>query len=95
MVRVHAGAEIDEAFEWYRARSPQAATDFLAVVDGAFREIAEDPSAFRWCMADYAESCSRDFHTPCFCKRYPRTISIVGVIHGHRHPDTWLSRAGP
>ncbi len=28
-------------------------------------------------------------------KIFPSTISVVGVIHGHRHPDTWLERAVP
>jgi hypothetical protein len=46
-------------------------------------------------MVDYAGWYSRGFRTPCTSKIYPRTISIVGVIHGHRHPDTWISRAGP
>jgi hypothetical protein len=25
---------------------------------------------------------------------YYKVISVVGVIHGHRHPDTGLGRAG-
>ena len=27
------------------------------------------------------------------CKVYPSTSSIVGVVRGRRHPDTWLGRA--
>ena len=28
-----------------------------------------------------------------YFKSYPNVISVVGVIHGHRHPNTWLRRA--
>ncbi len=29
------------------------------------------------------------------CKVYPSTSSVVGVVRGRRHPDTWLGRAAP
>jgi len=28
-----------------------------------------------------------------YYKVYPKMISVVGVIHGHRHPSVWLRRA--
>ena len=46
VVRAQERAEIDDALEWYRERSPQAAADFLVIVDEALREIAEDPKRF-------------------------------------------------
>ena len=30
-----------------------------------------------------------------YYKPYPSGTSVVGVNHGHRHPATWLRRAGP
>lgn len=95
IVRAQARAEIDEAFEWYRVRSPQASTDFLAVVDEALREIAEDPERFPVVSGQLRRIVLPRFPYAVYYKIYPRTISIVGVIHGHRHPDTWLARAGP
>jgi hypothetical protein len=37
----------------------------------------------------------RRFPYAVYYKVFPLTISVVGVIHGHRHPDTWLRRAAP
>jgi plasmid stabilization system protein ParE len=65
------------------------------VVDGAFREIAEDPERFPVVHGRLRRIVLPRFPYAVYYKLYPRTISIVGVIHGHRHPDTWLSRAGP
>jgi plasmid stabilization system protein ParE len=95
IVRAQARAEIDDAFEWYRERSPTAAADFLAVVDDALREIAEDPERFPVVHGRLRRIVLRRFPYALYYKIFPRTVSIVGVIHGHRHPDTWLSRAGP
>ncbi len=42
---------------------------------------------------------SADDFGACYCgasvyyKVYPQVISVVGVIHGHRHPRSWLRRA--
>jgi toxin ParE1/3/4 len=30
-----------------------------------------------------------------YYKVYATGISVVGVIHGRRHPNTWLRRVGP
>jgi hypothetical protein len=30
-----------------------------------------------------------------YYKLYPTLVSVVGVIHGHRHPEEWLRRAEP
>jgi len=37
----------------------------------------------------------RRFPYDVYFEGYPWTISVVGVIHGRRHPDTWLGRAAP
>ena len=78
-----------------RGRFTNGAVDFLAVVDDALREIAEDPERFPVVHGRLRRIVLRRFPYAVYYKIYPRTISIVGVIHGHRHPDTWLSHAGP
>jgi hypothetical protein len=30
-----------------------------------------------------------------YFKVYSQGISIVGVLHGHRHPESWLYRVEP
>jgi plasmid stabilization system protein ParE len=95
VVRLTARAEIDEAFEWYRARSPSAASDFLDAVDRVLTHIAEAPERFPVVRGRLRRVLLPGFPYAIYYKVLPRTISVVGVIHGHRHPDTWLRRAAP
>jgi plasmid stabilization system protein ParE len=95
IVRVRARAEITEAFEWYRARSPDAAGNFLAAIDRALADIAEAPERFPVVRGRLRRLLLHGFPYAVYYKVFPRTISVVGVIHGHRHPDTWLARAAP
>ncbi len=95
IVRVRARTEIDEAFEWYRTRSPDAARGFLDAVDIALARIAEAPERFSVVRGRLRRLLLQGYPYAVYYKVYPRTISVVGVIDGHRHPDIWLSRAAP
>ena len=95
IVRARARADIDEAFEWYRARSPGAASDFLDAIDHALTHIAAAPERFPVVRGRLRRLLLVGFPYAVYYKVFPRTISVVGVIHGHRHPDTWLERAAP
>ena len=95
VVRVRARTEIEEAFEWYRARSPRAADEFLVAVDRALSAIGEAPDRFPVVRGRLRRMLLIGFPYAVYYKIFPRTISIVGVIHGHRHPDVWLRHAEP
>lgn len=94
-VRKTARAEIVAAFEWYLARSPAAAQRFLGEIDEAMRVIEEAPERQSIIRGRLRRVLLRRFPYGVYYKVFPSTISIVGVIHGHRHPDTWLGRAAP
>ena len=94
-IRAQARAEIAEAFEWSLARSSDAAAAFVAAVDAAVTQIAEAPEQFPVVRGRLRRVLVQHFPYAVYYKRYPRTISIVGVIHGRRNPSTWLRRAGP
>jgi plasmid stabilization system protein ParE len=95
VVRRLAQDEIVEAFEWYRERSVSAAGDFLAEVDRAMSEIERDPEHFPVVHGRLRRMLLQRFPYGVYFKLYARSISVVGVIHGHRHPDVWLQRAAP
>lgn len=95
VVRVRAQTEIDEAFEWYRVRSPDAAADFLTAVDRALVDIAAAPERFPVIRGRLRRALLARFPYAVYFKIYARTVSVVGVIHGNRHPDNWLARAAP
>jgi len=94
-VRKIARAEIDAAFDWYLRRSGAAAEQFLTPVDDAIALIEEAPERQPTIRGHLRRVLLRRFTYGIYYKVYPSTISVVGVIHGHRHPDTWLRRAAP
>ena len=94
-VRARARVEIAEAFEWYLARSSDAPADFLAEIDAALNLIAEAPERFPVVRGRLRRVLLRRFPYAAYHKVYPTVISVVGVIHGHRHPDSWLRLAAP
>ena len=94
-IRAQARAEIAEAFEWYLARSQDASADFLAELDVAMNKIVEAPEHFPVVRGRLRRVLLYRFPYAVYYKLYPSCISVVGVIHGHRHPATWLRRAGP
>lgn len=95
VVRRQAQAEIAEAFDWYRARSITAASDFLMEVDRAMVAIERDPEHVPVVHGRLRRTLLQRFPYGVYFKMYARSISVVGVIHGHRHPDVWLKRASP
>ena len=94
-VRKVARAEVDAAFDWYLLRSPAAAQQFLNAVDDALALIDEAPERHPIIRGHLRRVLLRRFPYGVYYKVFPSTISVVGVIHGHRHPDTWLRRAAP
>ena len=91
-LRKAARADIESAFEWYRQQSPTAALRFLVAIDEALDSLCEQPERFPVVPGALRRTLLRRFPYAIYFKVYDRTISVVGVIHGHRHPRTWLRR---
>ena len=94
-LRIRPGAlrEIDEAFEWYRKRSPQAAGEFLEQLDAALALIAAVPEQHHVVRGRLRRVLLQRFPYGVYYKVYRDLVSVVGVLHGHRHPRNWLRRA--
>ena len=92
-VRAVARREIDLAFEWYRVRSPRAADAFLTEVADAIRRIREAPERFPIVQGRLRRVLLDRFPYGVYFKEFPTVVSVVGVIHGRQHPDTWMRRA--
>ena len=91
-VRKLARAEIQAAFEWYLVRSPRAGAEFLEAVDAALKSIARAPKRQAIVRGQLRRRLLKGFPYAVYYKLYPRAISVVGVIHGRRHPAVWLRR---
>ena len=94
-VRSVAKAEIVAAFDWYLERSPGAAARFLEAITQAIERIQEAPERQPVIRGRLRRVLLREFPYAVYYKVFPTTLSVVGVIHGHRHPGTWLGRAAP
>jgi plasmid stabilization system protein ParE len=84
--------EFREAILWYRAKNPNAATEFRITVSDAVRQVARDPR--RW--PRYLHG-TRSF----VLDRFPFSIiyldaaefvNIVAVAHSKRKPGYWKRR---
>jgi plasmid stabilization system protein ParE len=91
-LRKTAREEIEDAFEWYGRQSATAPIRFLLALDEALANIREQPERFPVVTGSLRRTLLRRFPYAVYFKIYQRTISVVGVIHGHRHPRTWLRR---
>lgn len=91
-VRALARHEIDEAFDWYAARSHIAALGFLAALDEALLSIGRAPEQHLVIRGLLRRALLNGYPYAVYYKAFPAVISVVGVIHGHRHPQVWLRR---
>ena len=92
-VRARAREEIESAFDWYNDRSSSAAQGFLVAVDEAFAHITAAPEQYPFVRGHLRRVLLEGYPYAVYFKSYPEAISVIGVIHGHRHPRTWLRRA--
>ena len=93
-VEFHPGAQTDydESFDWYAARSRQAAMLFATAVDESLGRIQRDPSLFHALDSQHRE---------CLLKRCPFRIIfrimgdrviVIAVAHAKRRPGYWRNR---
>jgi len=85
-----AAAEYDAAFDWYLARSPDAALRFDSEVDNALQQIVDNPR--RWASGTYRTRryLLRKFPFLLIYWEMPQNrIEIVAVVHTSRKPGFW------
>jgi toxin ParE1/3/4 len=93
IVRSPAEADVAEAFEWYEQRIPGLGLEFLRAVDVTFAIIARAPELFPPLQKGIRRARLRRFPYGVFFIERSGTISVLAVMHAHRDPRRWLSRA--
>lgn len=93
LVRSAAEADLAEAYEWYEERSPGLGSEFLRAVDVTFASIARMPGIFPKLHEDIRRARLRRFPYGVFFIERSGTVSVLAVLHAHRDPRRWLSRA--
>ena len=93
IVRPLAEIDVAEAFDWYEQRSPGLGMEFLRAVDVTFAIIARTPQLFPQLQKNVRRARLRRFPYGVFFVARPDLISVLAVMHAHRDPRRWLSRA--
>jgi plasmid stabilization system protein ParE len=85
--------EYDAAFDWYLARSPEAALKFDAEVDRALSQILQAPR--RWASGPYQtrKFLLRQFpFTVIYRERASANLQVLAIAHTSRKPGYWRPR---
>ena len=84
--------DFDESFDWYAARSTQAAQRSVSAVDAALANVVANPTRF---------ASPDGVHRECPVKKFPFRIVyrlvddgvlVVAVAHAKRRPGYWRDR---
>jgi plasmid stabilization system protein ParE len=87
--------EIDDAFEWYRERSVQAADAFVREVTNALALILSAPTLWPHFEAGTRRYVLRNFPYSVIFREIPRGIEVIAVPHHKRRPKYWRGRLPP
>jgi plasmid stabilization system protein ParE len=90
-----AEAEVQSAAIWYEGKRPGLGIEFIAVLDGAFESILENPEACPVWRSDrpYRRRPLMHFPYVVFFSIEAETVEIVAVAHAKRSPGYWLDRS--
>lgn len=92
IVRDEAEADIAEAAIWYERRAVGLGAEFVRSIDACLSLISRQPEIFPVVYRQARMGLPRKFPYLVIYRVFPDFISIVGVMHGNRHPRRWKSR---
>jgi plasmid stabilization system protein ParE len=84
--------EIDEAFEWYRQRSRDAADTFIREIDRGFRLISESPTLWPSFEAESRRYLLGRYPFSIIFRPGDDRITVIAVAHQSRKPNYWRHR---
>jgi plasmid stabilization system protein ParE len=87
-----ARADALEAYRWYEEQRPGLGDEFRDQPDEALRRARDAPLAYAVVYRDLRRVLLHRFPYAVFYRVMPRTIAVVGVIHGRKHPREWRRR---
>jgi plasmid stabilization system protein ParE len=87
-------AEMDlaETRDWYDARRPGLADEFMGAVDEAMDTIATFPEGFRVIFEDVRRTRTGKFPYYIYYFIHEQMIIVFAVLHERRDPQTWINR---
>lgn len=87
-----ARAEALETFRWYETQRRGLGAIFRSALNDAIKRIRDAPLTYPPLYRDLRRVLVERFPYAVFYRLMPKTIVIVGVIHGRRHEREWKRR---
>ena len=84
--------ELREARDWYNERTPGMGRRLVEAVGLVLDRIAENPRLFPAVHQDIHRAIVSRFPYGVFYRELDDSILVIGIVHLHRHPDTWKRR---
>jgi plasmid stabilization system protein ParE len=93
-VRYHpeAAEEVQGAVDWYRQRSAEAATGFIAELDYALEQVTALPETWPEYIENTRRYVFRVYPYSLVYRLIGDDIVVVAVAHAKRKPGYWSSR---
>jgi len=87
-----AEADFDEAADWYEQQARLGA-EFVARVREVLDRIGQMPDLHAVVYRNVRRAIVRRFRYNIFYRVQPDRVEVIAVIHSHRDPSVWKSRA--
>ncbi len=92
LIRPNAQADINEAARWYEREHPGLGYRFMEALDTLYDRIQGYPLLFPILENNVRRALSPRFPYGVYFVVGEELISVLAVLHLHRHPDTWKGR---
>ncbi|QEH32194.1 Plasmid stabilization system protein [Aquisphaera giovannonii] len=87
-----ATTDLQEAYDWYEARTMGRGEDFLVRVDACIQSILRLPESYAPFHGDFRRALVRKFPYAVFYEYARNAVTIYGVLHTSRDPAKWRER---
>jgi plasmid stabilization system protein ParE len=91
-IESQAQEEINEAFEWYFKRSPEAADGFLTEIGASLAQIVSHPQLYPIYTKNTRRRVLAGFPYSVIFQEKADTILVVAVAHAKRRAGYWRGR---
>jgi len=91
-IQSQAQQEINEAFDWYFKRSPEAADAFLTGIGASLAQIASHPQLYPAYTKNTRRRILAGFPYSVIFQEKEDIVLIVAVAHAKRRPGYWRGR---
>ncbi len=92
-IRPEAERDMAEARDWYEKCRGGLGEEFLIAVEDVFERIRESPESYAVVYRGVRWARLRRFPYLIYFRIISKTVEILAVLHGSRHPRVWRSRA--